>query len=88
MNKCVVCDRSLKTGRKYCYEHRGTRNYNEPKIDGRIFFISFHLICIYLLIKYTNWRGIIMGIIWTLGFCTYYFIIIKKSFKNKMGEIE
>ena len=30
---CVVCGRELRTGRKYCYEHRGTRNYRSDEWD-------------------------------------------------------
>lgn len=27
--ECEICGRTLKTGRKYCYEHRGYRGYSE-----------------------------------------------------------
>jgi len=33
MRECVICGRTLRTGRKYCYEHKGrgySRDYHKP----------------------------------------------------------
>ena len=32
MKNCIVCGRRIKTGRKYCYEHRNTRIKKEHNI--------------------------------------------------------
>ena len=40
---CEVCGRTLKTGRKYCYEHRGTRGPNSGQWIIAIGLIAFAL---------------------------------------------
>jgi len=41
MKTCEVCGRPIRTGRKYCYEHRGTRSDNViDKAERK--YISYH----------------------------------------------
>lgn len=49
MKECEVCGRSIRTGRKYCHEHRGyTNNYTtkKDKFLPHIIFAGFLLMII------------------------------------------
>ena len=88
LNGCVVCGRSLKTGRKYCYIHRSLsrqikthqRHQNDP-------IVKLIIEGIILLVKFFWWliKNIFLGIYWPSKFI-YYEIKNRKS-KNKENKL-
>ena len=71
MAKCEVCDRTLKTGRKYCHIHRGygKERKEKPLSFGTTLKFSI-LITIYIV--FAGFTRVIFG----EGFLTYALIII------------
>jgi len=56
MAECEVCGRTLKTGRKYCYEHRNS-GYNDS-IGSRILNDAERSFIRYKSKRYSSWLGI------------------------------
>lgn len=74
MRTCEVCGRPIRTGRKYCYEHRGTRSDNvvDKATKG---YVNYHMnrtyvyvsiLFIVLLIPFLG-IGFILNQCWTVG---------------------
>ena len=86
---CIVCGRKIRSGYKYCYEHR---NYVKPKVikeEKKNVDLQFGAILVFILgtLLYFATKSI-LGVIITFSLYALIYFAYKKRVKDKKGEEE
>lgn len=95
MDRCVVCGRKLKTGRKYCYLHKGYIRQNQVNIKRKsdgfedlfIWFVGAIIAIIALYIAYILLTFLVASFVLPIVCGTILFFKIKKIKKSGMGSL-
>jgi len=58
---CVICDRTIRTGRKYCFEHRNTRIKEDDEpitfMDCVVYMCIILFIIFLIIMSIKGWLG-------------------------------
>lgn len=85
MKKCVICGKRIRTGRKYCFEHRNIKSSQKKNTNERdIFIVVIGMVIGFYFIFNGNWIGILF-VLMALGL---FFNIIGQIKREKALEVK
>ena len=86
---CIVCGRKIRTGYKYCYEHRNFVPEKVVKEEKKNVDLQFGAILVFILgtLLYFATKSI-LGVMITFSLYVLIYFAYKKRVKDKKGEEE
>ena len=84
IRKCIICGRQLKTGRKYCYQHRSMalKKKSKRKISNKeVFFLMVIGVVIFIIGSFS--KG---GLLLLIGFVVFFIYVLKPYLQNQYKD--